>query len=154
MKIAVCPFCRVMHEAVGPEALKNADDERRYKLTHCRLCEASSEPFKVRAREEPELEDDELGYPAIVLASFDERKDTEVDGGSKSSSPERGPSLLSGRTPSPAPSQEDKAAFLARGLRALKRSWRSGKYVEADEILKRLEAKLADARAKKHGKDT
>lgn len=149
MKIAVCPFCRVVHEAVGPEVLKNVDDGRRYKLTHCRLCKAPSELFKLRAREEPELGEDELGFPAIVMASFDKREDAEVDVGSESPPTERVPSPRRGPTPGAPPSQEDKAAFLARGLRALKRSWQSGEYVEAEEILKRLEAKLVDARAKK-----
>lgn len=149
MKVAVCPFCRVVHEAVGPEALKNADDERCYKLTHCRLCKAPSELFKLRAHEEPELGEDELGFPAIVMASFDEREDAAVDVGSESPPTKRVPSLLREPTPKATSSKEDKAAFLARGLRALKRSWQTGEYVEADEIVKRLEAKLGDARAKK-----
>jgi hypothetical protein len=67
MWLAVCPNCRVLHEVVDAAALAGADDVRRYALTHCRLCETSSQHFRRLEPEAPELRADELGYPAVVI---------------------------------------------------------------------------------------
>lgn len=69
MKLAICPCCRVVHQVADPKALDGATDERRYRLTHCRLCKTPSRFFKVVEREVPELRPDEIGYPAAVVPS-------------------------------------------------------------------------------------
>jgi len=67
MWLAACPNCRVVHEVVGAELLDDADDERRYVLTHCRLCNTPSFRFRRLESEAPELGPDELGYPAAAV---------------------------------------------------------------------------------------
>lgn len=66
MKMAACPVCRTMHEAVGVVALEGADKERSYRITHCRFCETPSATFHQRP-DRPELSDDEMGYPMAVV---------------------------------------------------------------------------------------
>jgi hypothetical protein len=70
MKMAVCPFCRVLHEAVGAGALDSASDEQAYRITHCRLCESPSSTF-VQRPDMPEVADDEFGYPLAVVPWLD-----------------------------------------------------------------------------------
>lgn len=174
MRIAVCPFCGVMHEAVGREDLNGADEQRRYRLTHCRLCETPSKWFKLLAREEPDLKPGDFGYPSIVMTRFDEGRDTEreVDIDSVQSErrfgalrgqvqvpndfnqpvPDDGVCAFEGAEPDAVPPREGEAAFLARGLHVLERAWRTGKYVEASAMLRRLERQLANARARGPGK--
>jgi len=67
VRLAVCPNCRVIHEAVSAGVLDGADEERRYALTHCRLCETPSRYFRKLEPEAPELALDEIGYPAAVV---------------------------------------------------------------------------------------
>jgi len=67
MRLAVCPNCRVVHEAVDAGVLDGASEERRYDLTHCRLCETPSCYFRRLEPEAAELAADELGYPAAVI---------------------------------------------------------------------------------------
>lgn len=71
MKLAVCPICRIVHEVVGPAALQEASEERRYDLTHCRLCETAGRFFRLLDKEAPPLKEDEIGYPAIVVDQGD-----------------------------------------------------------------------------------
>lgn len=66
MKMAMCPTCRVAHEAVNRRALDGATAERIYRITHCRLCKTPSETF-LPLPDEPDLADDELGYPMAVV---------------------------------------------------------------------------------------
>jgi hypothetical protein len=66
VKMAMCPRCKVVHEAVGPKALDGADEERAYRITHCRLCKSPSLTFSPLP-DEPDLADDELGYPMAVV---------------------------------------------------------------------------------------
>jgi hypothetical protein len=66
MKMAACPVCRTIHEAVGPSALKGADKKRTYRITHCRLCESPSTTFRPLP-DHPELANDELGFPMAVV---------------------------------------------------------------------------------------
>lgn len=86
MKIAVCPICRIVHEVVGPAALQEASEERRYDLTHCRLCETAGGLFRLLDEEAPALKADEIGYPAIV-----------VDHGDVVGAPQENPQHLSKR---------------------------------------------------------
>jgi len=64
--MAVCPVCRIIHEAVGRGALKGADDERTYRITHCRLCYTPSDKFQALP-DQPDLAEDEMGYPMAVV---------------------------------------------------------------------------------------
>lgn len=59
-----------------------------------------------------------------------------------------------GPAPGATRSQEDQATFVARGLRSLERARRTGNHVEADEALRNLERKVAEARARKSPKDS
>lgn len=70
MKLAICPACRVVHEAVGRQALKGADEERAYRLTHCRLCAIPCAQFRPLP-DGPELSEDDLGFPAAVVPWID-----------------------------------------------------------------------------------
>jgi len=45
--------------------------------------------------------------------------------------------------------RQNRAEFVARGLRSLSRARETGGYVEADEVLQKLEGKLAAAKARK-----
>ncbi|RST49388.1 YlcI/YnfO family protein [Variovorax sp. MHTC-1] len=45
--------------------------------------------------------------------------------------------------------RQNQAEFIARGLRSLERARQTGGYVEADEVLRKLEGKLLAARARK-----
>lgn len=66
MKLSVCPRCGVMHEAVGTKVLAGVDEDRRYDLTHCRLCELPSTAFRPLP-DRQDLADDEIGYPMAVV---------------------------------------------------------------------------------------
>lgn len=66
MKLSICPGCRVIHEAVGTKVLAGVDEDRRYELTHCRLCELPSEAFRPLP-DPPDPADDEIGYPMAVV---------------------------------------------------------------------------------------
>lgn len=70
MKLAMCPVCRVVHQAVGRKALIGADEDRAYRLTHCRLCKVSSSAFNPLP-DGPNIGSDELGYPAAVVSWID-----------------------------------------------------------------------------------
>lgn len=70
MKMAACSICRTVHEAVGSQALIGADEERTYRITHCRLCKSSSAKFR-QLPDQPDLADDELGYPMAVVPWLD-----------------------------------------------------------------------------------
>ena len=48
---------------------------------------------------------------------------------------------------------ETRRGFVARGLRAREEAWATGVYVEAREMLIRLDASLARARDNRHGKE-
>jgi putative toxin-antitoxin system antitoxin component (TIGR02293 family) len=83
MKMAACPVCRTIHEAVGPSALKGADKKRTYRVTHCRLCESPSTTFRP-LQDRPELADDELGFPMAVVpwlgADVESQPNAQADG--------------------------------------------------------------------------
>lgn len=66
MKLAMCPACRTIHEAVGPEAMAGLGEEQAYSLTHCRLCETPSEHFRALP-DRPALAEGEFGYPKAVV---------------------------------------------------------------------------------------
>ncbi len=70
MKLAMCPVCRVVHAAVGRQVLEGADEERAYRLTHCRLCAIPCAQFRPLP-DGPELSEDELGFPAAVVPWID-----------------------------------------------------------------------------------
>jgi hypothetical protein len=70
MKLAICPACQVVHEAVGRDLLEGADEERAYRLTHCRLCAIPCTEFRPLP-DGPELLEDELGFPAAVVPWID-----------------------------------------------------------------------------------
>lgn len=70
MRMAVCPVCRTVHEAVDARVLVGADEERTYRITHCRLCESPSTTFR-QLPDQPDLADDELGYPMAVVPWLD-----------------------------------------------------------------------------------
>ena len=70
MKMAACPVCRTVHEAADARALIGADEERTYRFTHCRLCKSSSAKFR-QLPDQPDLADDELGYPMAVVPWLD-----------------------------------------------------------------------------------
>ena len=67
MRLVAYPNCSVVHEAAGVELLDGVDEARRYDLTHCRLCETPSRYFRRLQPEAPELDPDEIGYPAAVV---------------------------------------------------------------------------------------
>lgn len=83
MKMAACPVCRTIHEAVGPSALKGAGKKRTYRVTHCRLCEPPSTTFRPLP-DHPELVDDELGFPMAVVpwlgADVESQPNAQADG--------------------------------------------------------------------------
>lgn len=66
MKVCMCPRCRTVHEAASPAVLTGVDEKLRHRRTHCRLCSLPSEHF-TRLPDEPDLSDDELGYPMAVV---------------------------------------------------------------------------------------
>jgi len=66
MKMAICPVCKTVHEATGQRTLRGADERRTYRITHCRLCESPSTGFHPLPNQ-PDLADDELGYPMAVV---------------------------------------------------------------------------------------
>jgi hypothetical protein len=45
--------------------------------------------------------------------------------------------------------RQNQAEFVARGLRSLSRARQTGGYVEADEVLRKLDGKLRAAKARK-----
>jgi hypothetical protein len=67
MRLAVCPNCRVLHEVVSAALFDGADEDRRYTLTHCKLCHTPSFRFRKLEPEVPEVGPDELGYPAVFI---------------------------------------------------------------------------------------
>jgi hypothetical protein len=70
MKLAICPACRVVHEAVTRQVLEGADEQRAYHLTHCRLCALPCTEFRPLP-DGPELAEDDLGFPAAVVPWID-----------------------------------------------------------------------------------
>lgn len=66
MKVCMCRYCGVKHEAASAIDLLGLDEEQTYRRTHCRLCESPSSTF-VRLADEPDLQPDELGYPLVVM---------------------------------------------------------------------------------------
>lgn len=66
MKVCMCRFCGVKHEAAKESVLVGMSEEQVYARTHCRYCEAPSSSF-VALGDEPELGPDELGYPLVVI---------------------------------------------------------------------------------------
>lgn len=66
MRVCACPMCGTLHEAVSAVALIGITEEQLYDRTHCRLCELPSSTF-IALKDEPDLGDDELGYPLAVV---------------------------------------------------------------------------------------
>jgi len=67
MKLAKCPYCGVLHEAVGRSALAGADQETAVRITQCALCEAPSDQFVQVAKEVQAPGADDFGYPRAVV---------------------------------------------------------------------------------------
>ena len=70
MKLAICPACRVVHEAVGRQVPGGADEERAYRLTHFRLCAIPCTEFRPLS-DGSELAEGDLGFPAAVVPRID-----------------------------------------------------------------------------------
>ncbi len=66
MKVCMCRFCGVKHEAVTEAALVGRTEDEVYIQTHCRYCEAPASTFR-ELSDEPELAPDEIGYPSVVI---------------------------------------------------------------------------------------
>ena len=66
MKVCACPVCGTLHEAASAVVLSGITKEQAYDRTHCRLCESSSSAF-IALKDEPDLNDGELGYPIAVV---------------------------------------------------------------------------------------
>ena len=66
MKGAMCPNCRALHQAAGSSALVGLNNDDRYHVTHCKLCETPTGEF-ARGPDLPDVGPDEFGYPMAVV---------------------------------------------------------------------------------------
>lgn len=72
MNVCKCVQCGVVHEAVPRAKLFVAALEDIYRITHCRHCGSHSSTF-APLPDEPDLGDDELGYPVAVVPWLPDR---------------------------------------------------------------------------------
>lgn len=66
MKVCACPVCGTVHEAAPSTVLNGLTEEQVYARTHCKLCESPSSRF-VALADEPDLKNEEFGYPLAVV---------------------------------------------------------------------------------------